>query len=1058
MKQTALSLLLFLFLSPTALFSQQARPWEDHHVLGINREPARSWFMPFSVRKGDEQLSLDGIWRFHWSPTPEGKVSDFFSTDFDSHGWDQLSVPANWETNGYGTPIYVSAGYPFRIDPPRVMTEPPHDYTTYAERNPTGQYLRTFRLPDEWCSAGQVFLRFDGVQSAFFVWVNGRQVGYSQGSMEPSEFNITSLVNAGENRIAVEVYKYSDGSYLEDQDFWRLGGIQRSVTLYHTPNVQIRDLGVRTVPVDTAGFLRGNDDFWLQIHPAIRAFAPDSARGCRLKAVLTDDQGQEVGTTTADAYRIYNPEHRASVMNALVPQRGRSQFDLMSMRVRSPRQWTAETPSLYRLRLVLTDSLGHVLQQVEQQVGFRWIAIRNGRFLVNGRPVRFRGVNRHEHHPLLGRVTTEADMLRDIKLMKGANINAVRTCHYPDNPRWYELCDSLGLYVLDEADCETHGLRGTLTSDPDWNQAFVDRMVRMVERDRNFPCIVMWSLGNESGFGVNHATMAGMAREMDPTRPIHYEGAQTPYFQQPDSTVRNGQAWTEQTFPYTDPLCVDVMARFYPRVCQDYLNPGIPEGSTAERAENARWEHLLLIAQRTNDQRPVVTSEYAHAMGNALGNLRDYWDEIYSNPRLLGGFIWEWADQGLYAGIRQKANQSSDKRIFYGGDFGDKPNLGVFCLKGVVDAERQKGTKYQEVKAVYAPVQLSVHNGTVWVVNRYDHLSLATVTCQFEVTQNGRVVQRGRLDMPQVEPGDSARLCALSTFKSDAKKDTRVLLRFSDAAGNEIVSHQLTVNDRLMEAAAQLGKRPKSSVGDWDELKKAARLHVFRAPTDNDKGFGNWLAKDWKVNRLDSPEVRVVNDSTTDYVFAKGKITVVTTLSPGLTNGRKDGSMLVSYRFHFNGELPELPCLGVTYELPKRFSQVSWYGRGPWDSYPDRKETAHIGLWRSTVAQEYVHFPHPQDCGNHEDCSLVVLSDDEGHEWRMEAVDAPFSFSALPFSANEIAGSRHDWQLPDSRATHLTIDLDVLGLGNGSCGPGVLKKYAIDKSHDRVLRFRVFRR
>lgn len=536
-----IGMLAALLLPLLGLHAQQ-HDWENHHVLQINREPARAAFIPFGVQKGDRMLSLNGTWKFRWTKTPDERIPDFYRTDFDDASWTDFTVPANWEVHGYGTPIYASAGYVFRIDPPYVMGEPKQKYTTFIERNPVGQYRRTFTLPEAWQS-GQTFLRFDGVMSAFYVWVNGKRVGYSQGSMEPSEFNITPYLQPGTNQVAVEVYRYSDGSYLEDQDFWRFSGIQRDVTLFHTPDIRIRDYAVRTLP--HAGY----EDFTLQIDPQLSVFGEEKGRkgkGYKVVAVLTDREGQTVFSGQADAEPILDLDHKAAVMNEWYPQRGPRKLGRIAGEIKAPHRWTAETPYLYTLNLSLQDSLGQVVERATSKVGFRSVEVKDGQVLVNGRPIRFRGVNRHEHDPRTARVMTEERMLQDILLMKQANINAVRTAHYPNHPRFYELCDSLGLYVMDEADIEEHGLRGTLASTPDWHAAFLDRAVRMAERDKNHACIVFWSMGNESGYGPNFAAISAWLKDFDPTRPIHYEGAQG----------LDGAP---------DPYTVDVISRFYPR-------------------------------------------------------------------------------------------------------------------------------------------------------------------------------------------------------------------------------------------------------------------------------------------------------------------------------------------------------------------------------------------------------------------------------------------------------------------------------------------------------------
>ena len=921
---TSLFFIIYFLFSPIG--AQAHHDWEDNHILQINREPARAYFIPFGEKKGDRMLSLNGDWKFRWTKRPEWRVKDFYRTDFDYSGWIKFPVPANWEVNTgshcFGTPIYVSAGYPFKIDPPYVTSEPKREWTTYEERNPTGQYRRTFSLPPDW-QTGQSFLRFEGVMSAFYVWINGQKVGYSQGSMEPSEFNVTRFLKDGENQIAVEVYKYSDGSYLEDQDFWRFGGIHRDVLLYHTPDVRLKDVSIRTIPSP-----RGEGQGWgLYINPQFSVYQGENGDGYSLVATLMDGSSI-VCRDSVSTDEVLDLAHKAKRMNEWYPQRGFRKFNRMTMKVDNPKLWSCEQPNLYTLMLELKDSNGKTVERVTQKVGFRSIAIKGGQLLINGQPIKIRGVNRHEHDPFKARVMTEELMLKDLQLMKAAHINAVRLAHYPNCPRWYELCDSMGMYIMDEADCETHGLRGTLASTPDWHDAFMDRVVRMAERDKNHPSIIFWSLGNESGYGANHAAMSAWLHEFDPTRPVHYEGAQG------TQSVASDMERTS-----TDPQTVDIISRFYPRVMQEYLNPGIAEGSDKERAENARWERLLEIANRPGDHcswegsdggpRPVLTSEYAHSMGNALGNFKEYWDEINSNPRLLGGFIWDWVDQGIIepGGI-----------VLYGGDFGDKPNLHAFCMNGIVMSDRTLTPKYYEVQAVYG-------NGPEVKVN----------------TQKPKRLKE--------KPLTPSLLSLISTIKPQ----------------------------------------------------------VFRAPTDNDKSFGNWLAKDWKRCGLDTLTIPMKME--------------------------QHGNEL-TFTFEIPDSLPPLPRLGILIEMPREYEQLTWYGRGPWDNYPDRKVSCPIGLWKSTVSEQYVHYPRPQDSGNHEDCTLVELKNNKGKGIRIEAVDAPFSFSALPYSAQYLASETHDHELKEEGKTFLSIDCAVMGLGNSSCGPGVLKKYTVPTT-TQTLRIRI---
>ena len=984
-------LTLLLGLSRTA-GATTPNDWEDQSVLQRNREAARAAFFPFKEKPGDRHLSLDGEWSFHWTPTPSEQPEGFFLPSFDDSGWGRIKVPGDWEMpmadavgnatgGGFGTPIYCSSGYTFKIDPPRVMGEPRHDYTSFKERNPTGVYRRSFTVPQEW-DGQEVYLRFGAVGSAFYVWVNGQQVGYSQGSMEPAEFRVTDLLKAGSNQITLQVFKYCDGSYLEDQDMWRLAGIHRSVTLFATPRIRIRDVGVRTL------FDDDYRDARLVIHPELSVLKGQRGEGFHVEARLFDADGRMVldSVFRADAVPMLNLDHKAAIMNDRNPQRGYPKWGWMEATVSNPHKWTAETPYLYTLRLALTDSLDQVIEQVEQKVGFRQLRIRDGQLLVNGLPVRLRGVNRHEMDPRTGHVMTEERMLQDILLMKQANINAVRTCHYPNAERWYELCDSLGLYVMDEADIEEHGLRGLLASDPSWAAAWIDRTQRMVIRDRNHPSVIFWSLGNEAGWGSNFAMTAAWIHEYDPTRFVHYEGAQGPHG--------------------NDPASVDVISRFYPRTKDDYLNPGVADNNM-ERPENARWERLLDIAN--NSARPVLTSEYAHAMGNALGNFQEYWNEIYSHPRMLGGFIWEWADEGIF--VRRPDGKTM---VAYGGDFGDVPNLKAFCVKGIVDSDRHPTPKYWEVKQVYAPVPFRCEGGQVTPLLMDATANLDNYDIRTE-THNGLIDAYATLRHPTPW-----------------------------APAGHIVSHQQFAIAPITPAPVPAASASVHSVSSVPSV--SIIPHLFRAPTDNDKGFGNWIAKDWKRSQLDQlctshPLPLTSHPSGEELVYNTTEGTITLRLIPSEPSVSSVYSVIIIP----SGQLPPLPCLGITLRLPKEWCNLEYFGRGPWDNYPDRHASTTINHWRSTVAEQYVHYPRPQDSGNHDDTYWVQLTDANGKGILVEAADdTPFSFSALPYSVQHLYETSHDCDLQeDPDYVYLNLDCAVLGLGNSSCGPGVLTKYAI---------------
>lgn len=1065
-------ILILQILSVYTVFSQINKPdWENLSVLEINREPARAYFIPFANEKqalaGDKNQSpfyqsLNGNWKFHWVARPEERPADFFKTDFNDSGWKTIPVPSNWEMQGYGTPIYVSSGYAFKINPPRVTSEPKQDYTTYKERNPVGSYRRTFRLPESW-SNRQVFVRFEGVQSAFYIWVNGKKVGYSQGSMSPSEFDITDYVQKGNNQIAVEVYRWSDGSYLEDQDMWRTSGIHRDVYLYSTSDVRISNFAVRTI-LD-----KDYKNASLQIKPELKSYKGNKLEGWNVEAELFDANNQPVfgKALQQDAFPILNADNKAAVLNDRTPQRGRAKFAWLESKVSNPLKWTAETPNLYTLVISLKNEKDETIETIGCKIGFRSIEIKDGQVLINGNPIRLRGVNRHEHSPRTGRSISEEDMIKDIVLMKRANINAVRTSHYPNNPRWYELCDQYGLYVMDEADIEEHGLRGKLASDPMWNAAFMDRAIRMAERDKNHSSIIFWSMGNEAGYGANFASISAWLKDFDPTRPIHYEGAQdTP----------------------TDPKTVDVISRFYPRVQDEYLNPNIAEGEDKERAENARWERLLSIARDTVDNRPVLTSEYAHSMGNALGNFKEYWDEIYSNKRMLGGFIWDWVDQGLY-----KKDADGKEFLAYGGDFGDKPNLHAFCFNGIVFADRGLTPKYFEVKKVYQPIKVEVENINdsniiLKVTNRNHFVNLNEYDVKWSVIANGDTLKSGNtiFDIPY---GESKNV-SIQTGKYSTSEENDVWLRISFRLkentlwadkGYEIGFEQLKLKEGKRNYKKE-NKPLKSIVKDNNKIQitgqgfsatfdmQAATLSSlryggeeilvsspifqgYRSPVDNDKGFGNWLAKDWKQQGLDSLKRVVIScqiiEETKDFIRIKA------TVSNFSKNGNIEhtaiwtingnGNIDIENSFTPKGQLPELPRLGIVMSLNQNLEQFEWYGHGPYENYSDRKESSPIGLYRSTVTDQYIPYPRPQDTGNKENVEWLKLTDKKGKGIQISCTSGSMSASALHFTASDFDNASHAYLLKPRKETILSLDTIMLGLGNSSCGPGVLKKYAIEK-------------
>jgi beta-galactosidase len=1059
--------------------------WENEQVVHINTEVPRATFVPFpdvnAALAGDRKsspfcMSLDGVWKFNWVPKPEDRPTNFSRTDFDDSTWKTIDVPSNWEMKGYGVPIYLGSGYSFKMDPPGVTDEPPTNWTAYAQRDPVGSYRRTFELPVDWAGR-RVFIHFDGVESAFYLWVNGQRAGYSQDSRTPAEFDLTDYLQPGTNQLAVEAYRWSDGSYLEDQDKWRMSGIFRPVYLYSTAGARIRDFAVRT-ELDS-----NYCDGILQIKPELAAYAGHSLTNWTVRARLYDAAGQPVfaNELSHDAEEILNPNYSAKILDDRMPQRGQPKFAWLEGTVKNPAKWTAETPNLYTLVLTLCDEGGKVVEADRCQVGFRQIEIRDGRFLVNGQPIRLRGVNRHEIDPDAGQALSTERMVQDITLMKQANINAVRTCHYPDDPRWYDLCDQYGIYVLDEANICTHGTRGFLANNPRWHNAFLDRAIRLAERDKNHPSVIIWSMGNESGYGPNFAAISGWLHEFDPTRPVHYEGAQ-------DKPV--------------DPPTVDIIGRFYPRLTTEaHVKPDAPW--------NTRWDKLLEMARCTNDNRPVLATEYAHAMGNAVGNLQEYWNEIYSNPRLLGGFIWEWVDQGLH-------KTAPDGTVFtaLGGDFGDVPNHGGFCIKGLVFGDRTVQPKYWEVKKVYQPVliePISLKPGKVMVkvTNRNFFLNLNEYEVRWSVTSDGVVLQSGDLNPVAGAPEKQVEVKIPVEKIPDPKPDSDYWLRLSfqtrmnslwAPAGYEIAWEQMPLavygSRGRSPHQPEIGGSQNSPLRKWEDgdtvqiygtnftatFSRSAGtltslvydrremlapneppkggttnspvgpiLQVWRAPTDNDKGFGNWLARDWQQAGLDHVERHVDSFAVTQPKPNEVRVAVVATSTA--TDGTfvhravwtvcGDGSLAMDNEFQPSGNLPPLPRIGVVLRVASPFENLRWYGRGPWENYSDRKRSADMGVWSGTVTGQYVPYVKPQETGNKEDVRWLTLTDTNGTGLLVAAEGKPMAMSAIHFTAADLAAVRHNYELKPRPEVVLSLDAKQSGLGDSSCGPGVLERYAV---------------
>ncbi|MHB0858359.1 MAG: beta-galactosidase, LacZ type [Anaerolineae bacterium] len=997
--------------------------WENPHVFGRNKELGHVTLIPYpdvaSALTGQREASpyyrlLNGAWKFHWAANPQSAPQGFEAPAYDDTGWEALAVPGSWQLQGeYDPPIYTNIKYPFPIDDlPRVP----------QEDNPTGSYRMRFELPADWAGR-QVFLVFDGVDSAFYLWLNGELVGYSQESRLPAEFDVTACLKPGENTLALRVLRWSDGSYLEDQDMWRMSGIFRDVYLYATPKVQVRDYRVVT-ELDAA-----YTDALLRVQTRVKNHAVEAAEGVRVEVMLLDDQGRPVldAPLRGDAHVEAGGEASVVVQAA----------------VRNPAKWSAETPNLYTLLISLCDARGAVIQVETCSVGFRSVELKDGQVHVNGVPILFKGVNRHEHDADLGKVVSAASMIEDIRLMKQFNINAVRTSHYPNDPRWYDLCDRYGLYLYDEADVESHGVWDQLAKDPEWEEAFVDRAVRMVERDKNHPSVIVWSLGNESGYGPNHDAMSHWIHANDPTRLVHYH-------------------------PAADAPVVDILGPMYPSVAK-----------------------IIEMAEDPNETRPVVMCEYAHAMGNSVGNLQEYWEAVESYQRLQGGFIWDWVDQGL-----RRTTEHGEGWFAYGGDFGDQPNDGNFCINGLVAPDRQVHPALWEYKKVLQPVRvepIDLQAGTLEVINRYSFCGLDHLALSWAVSADGKVLQSGIAQPPRLGPGERAKV-AIPFTQPELLPGTDCWLKVSFTlkedtlwakTGHEVAWEQFRLPlDVPTVPALRVAQMPSLDLHDLGDalaaggegwrvvinkgnglirswqvsgtelVERGPTLHIWRAPTDNDanlwgdqKAALRWReagldrlgtkTKAFEVTRLSLQVAQVVVrswvsapereqgwDCTTTYtIYGSGDVRIDTHMVP-------------------QGELPFLPRLGLQMTLPAGFERFTWYGRGPQETYADRKLGAAVGLYEGSVDEQYHPYVMPQENGNKTDVRWVALTNASGVG--LLAIGLPLlNVSAHHYTTEDLTVARHTYEL--TRREEITLNLDdrQSGLGGASCGPGTLPQYRI---------------
>jgi beta-galactosidase len=1003
---------------------------EDHAVNSRYRLPARvaSWPAPdaAAARASDYHRSpwlrsLNGRWRFRWSPDPASRPAEFHRPGFDASNWAEIPVPSTWERQGYGVPLFVNSIYPFKVDPPRVMGTPPRDFTTFTQRNPVGSYRRTFEVPREWAGR-RVVLHFAGVSSALFVWVNGREVGYSEDSRLPAEFDVTPYLRAGPNELAVEVYKYCDGSYLEDQDYWRLAGIFRDVFLRAVPEVTLWDAYAQ--PSLGADFVRGR----VTLHVSPANFTTRPAAGLGVRLVLLDPAGRR----------------RASARSALPPVEpgfGATR-SLLSLDAGAVQTWSDERPAVYTA-IVELERGGHLLEAHALPVGFRRLEIAGGGLALNGRPVKVRGVNRHEMDPDQGYTVPPERHEQDLRLMKQANMNFVRNAHYPNDPRWYTLTSAWGLMVLDEANVESHGLsyhkRVLPGDDPVWTAAAVERMRRMVIRDRQFPSVVMWSLGNEAGWGQAFVALREAARAADP------EGRLIQY-----ADMNRVADLDSQTYPTPDWLREHLAGRATRK---------------GERGEEARVEQHGPYPSG----RPFLMNEYAHAMGNSVGNLREYWDLIDAHPMLVGGFIWDWADQALWRRL-----PDGRRALANAGDFGEQPTSFHTGCDGLVGPDRRLHPHYHEVAKVYQPVAFhsaKPASGTIELRSRHVARNLAHYRLEYELAHEGRVIRRATRPGPDVPAGETRTVRLFDRpFEVPAAGETflTVRLRLARAepwagAGHVVAWEQFalaaaparalpprsppssplavrddgtTITVEGPEAVARFDRRTgllsSLRVGGRDQIVGGLRFNFWRALTDNDRG---WKV-DQKMGAWRTAGREAVAERCTVTPGEAG-VAVESSIRAPATGARAVVRQVVGERgivdVHVRVEMPaapEAPRLGLQCEVPARMKEVEWFGRGPHESYRDRRESAAVGLYRSTVEEWVTAYVRPQENANRSDVRRVRFTAREGDGLLISAPPAaPLSVSAWPYRLEDLEAAAHDEELP--RRDRITVNLDHLQMGVG---------------------------
>jgi len=1020
--------------------------WENSKIFGINKEPAHSTLIPFespagALGKWEDSpyfISLNGTWKFNWVKTPSERPENFYKEEFKVDNWEEIDVPSNWQMRGYGIPIYTDVNYPYSINT-QIIPKIDHNY------NPVGSYRRKFNIPTNW-KGREIFIHFGGVKSAFYIWINGEKVGYSQGSMTPAEFNITKYLKNDNNILAVEVYRWSDGSYLEDQDMWRFSGIFREVYLYSTPKVHIRDFYVRCV-------LDENYE-----HAILKVRIKNFNYG------KTDEEQYKIGLSLLDKEKRFI-DSEILMGETFGIKSGTEHLIELKAKIENPRKWTGETPNLYDIIIVLKNSKNEIIEVEHCKFGFRKVEISEvGSFLINGKPIIFKGVNRHEHDPDHGRAIPYNRMVQDIILMKQNNINAVRTSHYPNHPKWYELCDKYGIYVLDECNLETHGLWDKVPrSDPNWTDACIDRMVSMVERDKNHPCVVIWSLGNEAGMGENFKIMKNEALKIDSTRPIHYEGD----YKQEISEV----------------------------ISSMYFSPKQLERNLKRNTAGTPGRMVKLSSPR-----PYVLCEYAHAMGNSLGNFQEFMDVFEKYPNAIGGFIWDFIDQGL-----RKVSDKGEEFWAYGGDYGDEPNDKNFCINGIVLPDRKPNPSLFEVKKVYQNIKfypVSLLEGKLVIHNKFNFISLDDFITKWELTANGKVIQQGFIDSLNIGPSEKKEL--MVPFREpNLEPNTEYHLKMIMSLGKNklwaekghvIAWDQFKIPYNTLKESSSLQELPEIALDNLKESyvikgdefkirigKETGVLETYvyrniellntplipnfwRAPTDNDLGlidFSKQSFPSFDFSWKDTSKNRTVKDITFEKV--NPNIIRVFVLF-AIDNSEED--MALTYTVYGDGNIVikssikpsiNMARFGMQLTIKNEFNQLTWFGRGPHETMLDRKTSGAIGIYSGKVDELIHNYIRPQENSNRTDVRWAALTNKESIGLFVSDIGGTYlSISAWPYSLEELELAKHTYDLPKREFITFNIDYKQQGVGGDIPALASLhKKYILKSNEEYSYTFRI---